>query len=69
MLVQGSLKTGAGRLTPSGAMQVIFLRNHGKTYQEIALELDVSVGTVRNVLKAESWSWLRSEYATLAVMR
>lgn len=63
------LKTGAGRLTPEGAAKVLFLRQNGQTYQEIAKEMGVSVGTVRNIVKSESWKWLREEYAIMAIVR
>lgn len=44
-------KSEKGRLTPVGVQRVHDLRLEGKTYQQIAEELRVSLTTVYNVVK------------------
>lgn len=58
-----SLKTSAGRLRENGARLILQLRKDGRTYQEIAGQLAVSIGTVFNVCKGRTWSWLREDEA------
>lgn len=44
-------KSEKGRLTPVGVQRVRTLREEGKTYQQIAQELEVCLTTVYNVCK------------------
>lgn len=67
------LKTPAGRLREAGAREILRLRSleHPETrekftYQQIAAKLGVSIGTVFNVCKARTWSWLGGEYGKLS---
>lgn len=54
------VKTDAGRLTEYGAQEVLRHRAEGMTYREIASALDVTVGTVYNVVRRRTWKWLES---------
>ena len=58
-------KTGAGRLREAGAQRILAMRKEVNpttqriyTYQEIALSMGVSLGTVYNVVKKRTWSFL-----------
>lgn len=44
-------KSEKGRLTPDGVARVRELRAAGRTYQQIATELDVCMTTIYNVCK------------------
>lgn len=57
------LKTPAGRLREAGARRILAMRAQDPkpTYQQIAYELEVSIGTVFNVCKGRTWSWLGGE--------
>lgn len=54
-----SLKTPGGRLREVGARYILAERAKGRTYRDIANELDVSQGTVRNTCKGYTWTWLK----------
>lgn len=70
MLTEPDYKTPAGRLKEAGAREILRLRTLSDpkmTYQQIAVKLEVSVGTVFNVCKARTWSWLGGERNTRAL--
>jgi DNA-binding NarL/FixJ family response regulator len=48
------LKTAAGRLTEKGVKRILELRQAGKTYQAIAIEMNVSMGTVFNAVRGKT---------------
>lgn len=48
------LKTAAGRLTEKGVKRILELRRAGKTYQAIAIEMSVSMGTVFNAVRGKT---------------
>jgi len=52
-------KTKAGRLKEAGARKILELQKAKRTYQSIAQEMGVSIGTVFNVVKARTWGWLQ----------
>lgn len=54
-----TFKTPAGRLKEAGAREIIRRKTAGDTYQKIAQDLGVSIGTVFNVVKGNTWSWLQ----------
>lgn len=56
-----NLKTPNGRLREAGARAVLERRKDGKTYQEIATEIGISIGTVYNICTGRTWAWLREE--------
>lgn len=56
-----ALKTPSGRLREAGAREILRLRQEdpkANTYQKIAGALGVSIGTVFNVCKGNTWAWL-----------
>jgi transposase len=55
-----TLKTPNGRLREDGARAVLAARAEGKTYQAIAEQVGVSIGTVYNICKGRTWAWLSS---------
>lgn len=55
-------KTPGGRLREAGAREILrrkALGGKANTYQRIAQDLDVSVGTVFNVVTGRTWGWLQ----------
>lgn len=52
------MKTPAGHLREDGVKRVRELRAQGKTYQEIADDLGISVNSVAKIVKGETWAWL-----------
>lgn len=58
-----NLKTPKGRLREDGARAILERRKAGATYQAIAEEFAVSIGTVYNLCKGRTWAWLRDEVA------
>lgn len=55
-------KTPAGRLKEAGAREILrrkALFGAENTYQRIAHDLGVSIGTVFNVVKGKTWGWLQ----------
>lgn len=59
-----NLKTEIGRLREAGARRILALRAEKKTYQQIAVELGVSIGTVANVIRGRTWSFLQDSPAS-----
>lgn len=55
------MRKPGGGLTEAGAREVLRLRKGGASYSAIANSLEVSLGTVHNVVVGESWRWLREE--------
>lgn len=51
-------KTPRGKLRESGARRILELRKTGRTYQQIAEEMRVSIGTVYNICKGRTWEFL-----------
>ncbi len=60
-------KTPAGRLREAGAREILARRRAEPkpTYQQIAHDMKVSIGTVFNVCRARTWSWLGGEFGGL----
>ena len=58
--MEETYKTPAGRLREFGAREILRLRDlePKPTYQAIAMELGVSIGTVFNVVTGRTWPWL-----------
>lgn len=57
--MNGEKKTPSGRLSEDGVREVRARRAAKETYQQIANEMGVSVGTVYNIMKGKTWKWLR----------
>lgn len=53
-----TFKTPAGRLKEEGAREILRRKAAGETYQHIAENLKVSIGTVFNVCKRNTWGWI-----------
>lgn len=53
------LKAPNGRLREDTVRRIRAMRGEGKTYQQIAIETEVSIGTVYNIVKGNTWSWLK----------
>ena len=52
-------KKVSGRLTEEGVREVRRRRAEGQTYQQIATEMGVSLGTVYNIVKKRTWGSLK----------
>ena len=52
-------KTPAGRLREEAVREIRERRAKGDTYQKIANDYGVSLGTIYNVCKGKTWGWLK----------
>lgn len=54
-----SLKAPNGRLREDTVREIRNLRAAGQTYQAIAEKCGISIGTVYNICKGNTWGWLK----------
>jgi hypothetical protein len=59
--MQDTLKAPNGRLREAGAVRIHQMREAGKTYQEIAEEMKISIGTVYNVMNGRTWAFVKAD--------
>lgn len=55
------MRKPGGGLTEMGAREVLRLRSGGASYAAIANAIEISMGTVHNVVVGRPWAWLREE--------
>lgn len=58
---QSKYKSSKNRLREAGAHRVHELCESGMTYQQVAAELGVSMGTVYNIKNGITWGFVKAE--------
>jgi DNA invertase Pin-like site-specific DNA recombinase len=54
-------KAPNGRLREAGAVRIHELVESGRTYQEVAILLGISIGTVYNVNTGRTWAFVKAD--------